>query len=233
MNLIDMMQEFVQSLVVTENQEETKTYKADYEDENFEVISAESDIEAFEIAKSYEDEHGCLFNLFEVDDNYDEIREVTENQVEAKAEQNVIEHLENGGAVHCKTEEQAIKFLNVCDKYNIKWGSGRPATSTPNRWEDYKEYTCYALGAHNKLLVASRGFYEGKNISTFNGLLGIKDKSSIDILAINDLADKLVDLHALECKRSNHHCIYSDKIYSDSCIKCFTVWLLSTIKKRE
>ena len=55
--------------------EELKTYKAVYADEEFEVFSVEDDEEAFEMAYSYEKEHGDLFDLFEVDfDSFDEIR---------------------------------------------------------------------------------------------------------------------------------------------------------------
>lgn len=53
-----------------------KHYKAEYEDDEFELIDADSDSKAFFTAEDYEDEHGCLFNLFEIDNNYDEIRTV-------------------------------------------------------------------------------------------------------------------------------------------------------------
>lgn len=51
-------------------------YKAEYEDENFEIIYANDDREAMTEAIKYEDEHGIIFNLFEIDKNYDEIRMV-------------------------------------------------------------------------------------------------------------------------------------------------------------
>ena len=51
-------------------------YKAEYEDEEFEIIYADNDNEAMEDAVSYEDEHGIVFNLFELDENYNEIRMV-------------------------------------------------------------------------------------------------------------------------------------------------------------
>lgn len=63
MTLIDQMQNLVEEIVVNikeENSEEQKTYKADYEDENFEIITAYSDKEAYDQAFSYEDEHGYL-----------------------------------------------------------------------------------------------------------------------------------------------------------------------------
>ncbi len=55
----------------------SKIYKAEYADENMEVFSyCDNDKEALKEAENYEKEHGTLFNLFEVDENYDEIRTV-------------------------------------------------------------------------------------------------------------------------------------------------------------
>ncbi|MDP4224792.1 MAG: hypothetical protein Q8910_00280 [Bacteroidota bacterium] len=51
-------------------------YRADYADENFEIIFAENDDKALKEAWSNEKEHGVLFNLFEVNDNYEEIRTI-------------------------------------------------------------------------------------------------------------------------------------------------------------
>lgn len=53
-----------------------KMYKAEYEDEEFEIIYADNDNEAMKEADEYENEHGIVFNLSEIDDNYDEIRMV-------------------------------------------------------------------------------------------------------------------------------------------------------------
>lgn len=49
-------------------------YKAEYADENFEIIHADSDKEAFEYAEEYEAEHGIVFNIYEIDEDYNEIR---------------------------------------------------------------------------------------------------------------------------------------------------------------
>ena len=55
----------------------SKLYRADYADEGFELIEfCDSDCEALKEAFSYEAKHGTLFNLFEVDENYDEVRTV-------------------------------------------------------------------------------------------------------------------------------------------------------------
>lgn len=51
-------------------------YKAVYEDEEFEIIYASNDNEAMKASYKYESEHGLIFNLFEIDENYDEIRTV-------------------------------------------------------------------------------------------------------------------------------------------------------------
>lgn len=54
-----------------------KIYKAEYADGEMEVFSyCDNDSEAMEEAESCESEHGTLFNLFEVNENYDEIRTV-------------------------------------------------------------------------------------------------------------------------------------------------------------
>jgi hypothetical protein len=52
------------------------TYRAEYSDENFEIIVADNDSEALNQAWEYENEHGTLFNLVEVDSDYEEIRTV-------------------------------------------------------------------------------------------------------------------------------------------------------------
>ena len=49
-------------------------YKAIYEDEEFEIIYAENDDEAIKEAENYENEHGILFNIFEINENYEDIR---------------------------------------------------------------------------------------------------------------------------------------------------------------
>lgn len=51
-------------------------YKAVYADEEFEIIYAVNDCQAMKAAFRYESEHGLVFNLFEIDENYDEIRTV-------------------------------------------------------------------------------------------------------------------------------------------------------------
>ena len=51
-------------------------YRAEYEDEEFEIIYADNDNEAMEKANKYKSKHGIIFNLFEIDDDYDEIRTV-------------------------------------------------------------------------------------------------------------------------------------------------------------
>lgn len=51
-------------------------YKAEYEDESFEIIDVDNDSEALEEAETYEEEHGIIFNLYEIDENYNELRTV-------------------------------------------------------------------------------------------------------------------------------------------------------------
>ena len=53
-----------------------KIYKAEYEDGEFEVIISDNDTSAMSEAESYEDKHGTLFNLFEVNADYEKIRTV-------------------------------------------------------------------------------------------------------------------------------------------------------------
>ena len=51
-------------------------YRAEFECDNFEMILADSDNEAFETAKEMEGEKGTLFNVFLLDDDYNEVRTV-------------------------------------------------------------------------------------------------------------------------------------------------------------
>lgn len=51
-------------------------YQAEYADENFAIFEADSDNEALDEAWSMEKEHGSLFNLFEIDEDYEEIRTI-------------------------------------------------------------------------------------------------------------------------------------------------------------
>lgn len=51
-------------------------YKAEYEDDRFEMVLADSDEEALQIAYDNEDEFGTLFNVFAIDENDNEIRTV-------------------------------------------------------------------------------------------------------------------------------------------------------------
>lgn len=48
-------------------------YKAEYEDDRFEMILADNDQEAFEKAYENEEEFGTLFNVFLLDENDNEI----------------------------------------------------------------------------------------------------------------------------------------------------------------
>lgn len=52
-------------------------YKAEYEDGEFEIFSyCSDDDEAIFEAQAQEQEHGTLWSVHEVDDNYDEVRTV-------------------------------------------------------------------------------------------------------------------------------------------------------------
>ena len=51
-------------------------YRAEFEDDNFEMILADNDTEAFKQATDMEEEKGTLFNIFLLDDNDNEVRTV-------------------------------------------------------------------------------------------------------------------------------------------------------------
>ena len=51
-------------------------YKAVFEDDEFEIIDADNDKEAIEESYKCESEHGIVFNVFEIDENFDEVRTV-------------------------------------------------------------------------------------------------------------------------------------------------------------
>ena len=51
-----------------------KTYKGDYENEQMEIVVTSNDKDAVIELESFEGEHGCLFNVFEIDKENNEIR---------------------------------------------------------------------------------------------------------------------------------------------------------------
>lgn len=53
-----------------------KYYKAEFEDEELEIMKCDNDTDAMTEAESYEEEHGILFNLYELNEDYEEIRTV-------------------------------------------------------------------------------------------------------------------------------------------------------------
>ena len=53
-----------------------RTYRAEIEDDNFEIILAENDDEAIKEYWELEEQGHELFNLFELDNNYDAIRTI-------------------------------------------------------------------------------------------------------------------------------------------------------------
>ncbi len=66
--------------------------------------------------------------------------------------------LENGMVVHCSTEDQANKFLEICDKQGIVWGSGNKTTNY-NNWDKHGPETCYNVVEDWGLMVCSKQFY--------------------------------------------------------------------------
>lgn len=72
---IEMLERAINE-VSTKKGKEDKTYKAEYQDEEFEIFTCKDDTEAMKEAELYEDSHGTLFNLFEINNDYDEIRTV-------------------------------------------------------------------------------------------------------------------------------------------------------------
>lgn len=53
-----------------------RLYRAEYEDENFEIFNELNDEDALHQAWDYEEAHGSLFNLFEIDDDCNELRTI-------------------------------------------------------------------------------------------------------------------------------------------------------------
>lgn len=54
----------------------SRIYKSEYEDNEIEVFFCGTDEEALKEAYEYESVHGTLFNLFEVNEDYDIIRTI-------------------------------------------------------------------------------------------------------------------------------------------------------------
>ncbi|WP_195510159.1 hypothetical protein [Clostridium tyrobutyricum] len=52
------------------------TYKAEFEDEEIEIFDADNHEKAVQEAYKFEKEHGTVFNLFLLNDKYDEIDRV-------------------------------------------------------------------------------------------------------------------------------------------------------------
>lgn len=52
---------------------ETMLYKSEYEDDEIEVFEAENDSDAWEYACQQEQEHGTIFNLYEIDEENNDI----------------------------------------------------------------------------------------------------------------------------------------------------------------
>ena len=75
-------------------------------------------------------------------------------------------------AYWCKTEELAKEFLKECERQQIKWHSGKIATSQ-TYWEYYNEKTCY-YKSRNSLYFAGRIFCQ------LNGMKIIKYKGEIN-----------------------------------------------------
>lgn len=72
---IEMLERAIKE-VSTKKKNKDKTYKAEYQDEEFEVFTCENDEDAMKEAKDYEEVHGILFNLFEINEDYDDIRTI-------------------------------------------------------------------------------------------------------------------------------------------------------------
>lgn len=53
-----------------------KTYRVEYEDDEMEIITAESDEDAWDEALKGEEEHGTIFNICEIDESYNVVRQV-------------------------------------------------------------------------------------------------------------------------------------------------------------
>lgn len=53
-----------------------KLYRAEYSDENFELINASTDYEAWKIASEFETRDILLFNIFLLDENFDAVKTI-------------------------------------------------------------------------------------------------------------------------------------------------------------
>ena len=53
-----------------------KTYLAEYEDGEKEIIHANRDLEAIEESEKFQENHGMVLNLFEIDDSFKKIKTI-------------------------------------------------------------------------------------------------------------------------------------------------------------
>lgn len=86
------------------------------------------------------------------------------------------EFIEGKTVVNCRTENQAQKFLKICDGKGMKWYPDTKLTSHTN-WEQYKEKTCYCNkfnDNNNKLSFTEEDYYKNElhlKVITFKQLM--------------------------------------------------------------
>ena len=58
---------------------------------------------------------------------------------------NIQEAIKENTVIHCETEEEAKRILNMAHELGYKWSTGWGFTEAPNNWEVYEKATCYYI----------------------------------------------------------------------------------------
>lgn len=70
---------------------------------------------------------------------------------------------------HCKTQELANKFAEICEREGLKWVSGGSLVGKTH-WNNYYEETCYSITSKGDVYYGNKEYYieeEGRDIIEF------------------------------------------------------------------
>lgn len=102
-----------------------------------------------------------------------------------------------GKAVHCPTEDLANEFLELCDKFEIKWWCVGNKATEYSYWNRHTEETCYRIDYDNTLIYDIIYYYKSENIE----IIEFKKEKTMkfkDILKNKALLEKEVPAEILK-----------------------------------
>ena len=128
-------------------------------------------------------------------------------------------------AVRCRTEEDAIEFLNKCHNIGLKWCTGKDANIV-NCWRIHKEFTVYICG--NKGIE----FHHTKSLDFIDSLRGIEivDFISENEIALTTINDKVKNISFEDITKKMHELyLIKNKNYGNSFSKQFEEYGLTSV----